>query len=213
MELIRRERRDDAIIGEEGAGFGGTTGVAWIIDPLDGTTNFVYGYPAHSVAIGIEIDGRRAIGVVRDTARNREYSGIVGVGAWVDGVAIRARNSSELSSALVGTGFLPQSAVREKQGVILQRVLPKVRDIRRSGCPSLDLCAVADGSLDAFYEYGLGRWDIAGGAAIAEAAGATVALLDGGALPSPLVIAGGRDVVRMLHWAQYSHGRECGQRL
>ena len=188
VAVIRAARPNDEIVGEEGSNLQGDSGVRWILDPLDGTTNFVHGYPAHSVAVGIEIEGRRAIGVVHDTFTNRVYSGIVGLSATCDDKPIGVRQESDLSLALVGTGFLAYPDVRRAQASLLREILPRVRDIRRSGCPSLDICAVASGSLDAFYEAGLGQWDIAAGAAIAEAAGATVLLLHSTVLPDPLLV-------------------------
>jgi myo-inositol-1(or 4)-monophosphatase len=189
VAAIRDVRPDDSILSEEGSNTVGGSGVRWIIDPLDGTTNFVYGYPAHSIAIGIEVNERPVAGVVYDTYHDRLYYGLDGVGAWCDDTAIAATSQSRLSLALVGTGFLPLREVRARQGAILQRLLPQVRDIRRSGCPSLDLCAVASGAMDAYYEYGLGRWDIAGGAMIARAAGAAVVELEPSWLPGPLLVA------------------------
>jgi myo-inositol-1(or 4)-monophosphatase len=174
VSVIRTTRPDDAIIGEEGTTIPGSSGVCWILDPLDGTTNFVYGYPAHAVAVGVEIDGKRVLGVVHDTYHHRVYSEVVGGGAECDGRSMTAGVTSDLPHALIGTGFLPNAAVRNVQGEMLRRILPVVRDVRRSGCPALDLCAVAAGILDGFYESGLRRWDIAAGAAIAEAAGAPV---------------------------------------
>jgi myo-inositol-1(or 4)-monophosphatase len=188
VEAIHSLRPNDSIVGEEGANFTGDSGVRWIIDPLDGTTNFIHRYPAHSVAVGVEIDGQRKVGVVHDTFNNRVYAGIVGGAATCDGRAIRVRNECELTNALTATGFLPDANVRRKQADVLRQILPRVRDIRRSGCPSLDICGVASGMLDAFYECGLGQWDIAGAAAIAEAAGATVLLLHSGLLPEPLLV-------------------------
>lgn len=188
VKAIRAARPDDAITGEEGTNVSGSSGVRWILDPLDGTTNFVHRYPAHSVAVGAEIDGRRAVGVVHDTFGDRVYAGVVGGGATLDGKPIGVRGEGDLRQALVGTGFFPDAEVRRLQADLLRRVLPRVRDIRRSGCPSLDICGVASGTLDAFYECGLGQWDIAAAAAIAEAAGARVLLLDSGALPHPLLV-------------------------
>jgi fructose-1,6-bisphosphatase/inositol monophosphatase family enzyme len=188
VAAIRAARPNDEIAGEEGANFHGDSGVRWILDPLDGTTNFVHGYPAHSVAVGIEIEGRRTIGVVHDTFSNRVYSGVVGRGASCGDKPIAVRNETDLSLALIGTGFLPFPDVRRAQADLLRAILPQVRDIRRSGCPSLDICAVASGGLDGFYEAGLGPWDIAAGAAIAEAAGATVYLLHSTVLPDPLLV-------------------------
>jgi len=188
VRVIRAVRPDDEIVGEEGTNVSGTSGVRWILDPLDGTTNFVHQYPAYSVAVGIEIGGRRKIGVVHDTFSDRVYAGIVGVGASCDGIAITVRNESRLEQALVATGFLPDADVRRSQAELLREVLPRVRDVRRSGCPSLDICHVASGNLDAFYECGLGAWDIAAAGAIAEAAGAKVLLLDSRVLPPPLLV-------------------------
>ena len=188
VAVIRAARPNDEIVGEEGARVEGGSGVRWILDPLDGTTNFVHGYPGHSVAVGIEIEGRRTIGVVHDTFSNRVYSGIVGQGATCDEQPIGLRHESDLSMALIGTGFLAYPEVRRAQADLLREILPRVRDIRRSGCPSLDICAVASGRLDGFYEAGLGRWDIAAGAAVAEAAGATVLLLGSNVLPNPLLV-------------------------
>ncbi len=188
VDAIRAARLDDEIIGEEGANFGGGSGVRWVLDPLDGTTNFVHRYPAHSVAVGVEVDERRMIGVVHDTFSGRVYAGVVGEGATRDEKPIKARDEGDLRRALIGTGFLPDADVRRSQADLLREVLPRVRDVRRSGCPSLDICAVASGTLDAFYECGLGRWDIAAASAIAEAAGARVLLLNSSILPNPLLV-------------------------
>ncbi len=198
VSILRAARPRDSIVGEEGASIAGSSGICWIIDPLDGTTNFVHGYPAHAVSIGVEIEGRRALGVVHDTFHNRVYEGICGEGARCDGKPVRVRAESELSRALIGTGFLPDTKVRRTQAEVLGFVLPLVRDVRRSGCPSLDICAVAAGVLDGFYECGLGRWDIAAGAAIAEAAGARVVELSSLILPNPLLIAGNAILVEKL---------------
>ena len=188
VAVIRAARPRDEIVGEEGSNLRGDSGVRWILDPLDGTTNFVHRYPAHSVAVGVEIDGSRTIGVVRDTFNHRVYAGIVGQGATCDGHRIAVRQEEALARALVGTGFLPNADVRRVQADLLREILPRVRDLRRSGCPSLDICQVASGALDAFYECGLGQWDIAAAAAIAEAAGATVLLLHSAILPNPLLV-------------------------
>jgi len=188
VAAIREARPSDSIVGEEGTNLQGSSGVRWIFDPLDGTTNFVHHYPAHSVVVGIEINGERVAGVVYDTSSGRVYAGVVGEGATCDDLPIAVRNENNLKSALVGTGFLPNSEIRRLQADVLGKVLPLVRDIRRSGCPSLDICTVASGALDAFYECGLGLWDISAAAAIAEAAGATVLLLDSKALPNPFLI-------------------------
>ena len=188
VETIRAARPNDEIVGEEGTNVSGSSGVRWILDPLDGTTNFVHRYPAHSVAVGVEVSGHNMIGVVHDTFRDRVYAGVVGEGATCDDEPITVRDESNLKQALIGTGFLPDENVRRVQADLLRQVLPRVRDIRRSGCPSLDICSVASGTLDGFYECGLGPWDIAAGAAIAEAAGATIRLLNSSVLPNPFLV-------------------------
>jgi len=198
VSALRQARPDDAIIGEEGTNVAGRTGVCWVLDPLDGTTNFVYGYPAYAVSVGVEIDGKRVLGVVHDTAHDRVYSGIVGGVASCDGTPIAASTQADLGLALIGTGFLPDVAARRVQGAIIQRLLPAVRDIRRSGSAALDLCAVASGTLDGFYEAGLGHWDIAGGAAIAEAAGAAVVELHSAHLPNPLLVVANPKLIETL---------------
>lgn len=198
VTAIRQARPHDAILGEEGTNMSGTSGVCWVLDPLDGTTNFVYGYPAHAVAVGVEIEGRRVLGMVHDTAHNCVYSGIVGAGAHCDGQPLMVRSEATLVHALIGTGFLPNVAVRQVQGEVLRQFLPRVRDVRRSGCPALDLCAVAAGRLDGFYESGLSRWDIVAGAAIAEAAGATVVELASAVLPSPVLVAANAQLLEAL---------------
>ncbi len=189
VTAIRAARPNDEIVGEEGTNFSGSSGVRWILDPLDGTTNFIHQYPAYSVAVGIEIAGRRVIGVVHDTFSNRVYAGVVGEGATCDGKPLAVRNEGNLQQALIGTGFLPDADVRRLQAHLLREILPRVRDVRRSGCPSLDICGVAAGTLDAFYECGLGQWDIAAAAAIAEAAGAKILLLNSRVLPNPFLVA------------------------
>jgi myo-inositol-1(or 4)-monophosphatase len=195
---IRRARPHDAILGEEGTALEGSTGIRWVLDPLDGTTNYVYGYPAHAVAVGVELDGARVAGVVHDTYHGCVYTGVVGVGARRDAVQIAVREESSPSRALLGTGFVPDVEARRRQGELLLRVLPYVRDVRRSGCPALDLCAVAAGVLDGYFESGLGRWDIAAGAAIVEAAGGTVVELRCGELPEPLLVAANARLVEQI---------------
>jgi len=189
LDELRRVRPDDAVLAEESGTRAGSSGVRWIIDPLDGTTNYLYGYPAYAVSIGIEIDGRRVLGVVHDSALGEVYAGIVGRGATRDCHAIHPGRASALAHALVATGFQPHPHLRARQASALGTVLPAVRDLRRGGSAALDLCAVACGRVDAFYEIGLGAWDYAGGAAVAEAAGAQVAVLEPIDLPAPLVVA------------------------
>jgi myo-inositol-1(or 4)-monophosphatase len=188
VRAIHGARQNDSIIGEEGTNYTGSSDVRWILDPLDGTTNFVHQYPAHAVAVGVEIKRRRTIGVVHDSFYDRVYAGVIGEGATCDEKTITVRDESDLKRALIGTGFLANENVRRVQADLLRQILPRVRDIRRSGCPSLDICNVASGALDGFYECGLGPWDIAAAAAIAEAAGATVKVLNSSVLPNPFLV-------------------------
>jgi myo-inositol-1(or 4)-monophosphatase len=188
VRAIHAARPNDEIIGEEGTKLSGNSGVRWILDPLDGTTNFIHRYPMHSVAVGVEVEARRVLGVVYDTFSDRVYAGIVGQEATRDNDPIHVRSESKLSQALIGTGFLPDAEVRRTQAELLRDVLPRVRDVRRSGCPSLDICHVASGALDAFYECGLGPWDITAAAAIAEAAGARISLLHSSVFPEPFLV-------------------------
>lgn len=180
VTAIRRARPNDAILGEEGTNVPGRAGVCWVLDPLDGTTNVVYGYPAHAIAVGVEIEGRRVLGVVYDTSRELMYTGMVGVVAHCEGQPRAVRTEAALSQALIGTGFPPDRAVRQAQGEVLRRLLPLVRDRRRSGCPALELCAVA------------------AGAAIAEAAGATIVELQSALVPSPVLVAANAQLLKAL---------------
>jgi myo-inositol-1(or 4)-monophosphatase len=180
VEGIRAARPDDAILGEEGTADQGTSGVRWIVDPLDGTTNFLYCLPAFAVSIAVEVDGVVEVGVVVDAARNETFSALRGGGAHADGRVLRCRDAHDLATALVGTGFSYDAGRRARQGAALAQVLPVVRDIRRVGAAAIDLCWVAAGRLDAFYERGLAPWDLAAGALVAQEAGATIGDLEGG---------------------------------
>jgi fructose-1,6-bisphosphatase/inositol monophosphatase family enzyme len=198
VRVLRRERPDDAVLAEEETRLGGRSGVRWIIDPLDGTTNYIYGYPAFAVSIGVEVDGVGVIGIVHDSSRGEVFAGVRGRGATLDGRPIRAGRHADLSTALVATGFLPDREQRARLGAIAGQVLPRVRDIRRGGSAALDLCSVAAGRVDAFYELGLGEWDVAAGAVIAEAAGAEVRLIPLSAGPSPLTVAASAPLIEPL---------------
>lgn len=191
VDVILAERPDDAVLAEEATDRRGTTGVRWVVDPLDGTTNYVYRFPAFGVSIGIEVDGALVAGVVHDTARDRVYTGIVGAGAACNGTPIRVRDHADLATALLATGFQPQPERRAWQAAVLARVLPRVRDVRRGGSAAIDLAGVASGQLDAFYEAGLAEWDLAAGTAIVRAAGGVVRQLARPAPPAPLVVATG----------------------
>jgi myo-inositol-1(or 4)-monophosphatase len=189
VEGLRAARPDDGVLGEEGAAEPGTSGVRWVIDPVDGTTNFFYGYPAFAVSIAAEVDGEVVAGVVVDVSRGETFTAARGRGAHADGRFLRCTDAAELATALVATGFAYDAARRARQGAVVAGILPRVRDVRRSGSAALDLCAVAAGRVDGFYERGLAPWDLAAGALIAAEAGATVGDLDGGPPSGAFVLA------------------------
>ncbi|WP_322796032.1 inositol monophosphatase family protein [Tepidiforma sp.] len=189
VERIGSARPDDAVMGEEGARREGHTGVRWVVDPLDGTTNFIYGVPAYGVSIGVERDGQVVAGVVFDAAHGEAFTALLGSGAWRDGRPIRASGKAELATALIGTGFGYDAAQRALQGAMLTRLIGRVRDIRRMGSAALDLAHVACGMLDGYYEYRLNPWDIAAGGLIAREAGARTAGFGGYAFEDGFVVA------------------------
>jgi myo-inositol-1(or 4)-monophosphatase len=182
-------RPEDGILGEEGADRSGTSGVRWVVDPLDGTTNYLYGFPGFNVSIAAELDGRAVVGVVYDVIRNELFSAAAGGGSTRDGAPIRASSATELGHALVGTGFAYRPEERRRQAQVLVEVLPSVRDIRRQGAAALDLCSVACGRLDGYYERGLAPWDLAAGGLIATEAGAVVTDVAGGPAVAGDVVA------------------------
>ena len=180
-ERLAQMRPGDAILGEEGgaSSTGGT--VRWVVDPIDGTVNFLYGIPAYAVSVAAQVDGVSVAGAVADVAAGEIYSAAAGLGADVissDGRRRRLGCSrvQELSMTLLGTGFGYSPPRRAAQAALLAQLLPQVRDVRRLGSAALDLCMVAAGRLDAHYEHGLHEWDWAAGALIAAEAGAVVVL-------------------------------------
>jgi myo-inositol-1(or 4)-monophosphatase len=185
IEILLDARPDDAILGEEAGRRAGSSGVEWVIDPLDGTTNFVYGYPQFAVSIAARLDGTTVAGVVADPSSGEEYRATLGGGAWRGDERLGVRDSHDLATALVGTGFSYDPERRRLQARALETILPAVRDIRRAGSAALDLCWVAGGRLDAYWERGLAEWDHAAGALVALEAGAVVELLD----DDPLLLA------------------------
>ena len=173
-------RPDDGIVGEEGASRPGTSGVSWIIDPLDGTTNYLYGFPAFAVSIAAAVDDMVVAGAVHDPTHGETFVGALGGGATCNGRPLRVEGPPSLATALVGTGFSYDADRRRRQASILPRLLPVVRDIRRAGAASLDLCWMAAGRLDAYYEHGLQPWDWAAGELVASEAGARCGVLADG---------------------------------
>jgi myo-inositol-1(or 4)-monophosphatase len=172
--LLRGARPDDAIVGEEGAGVAGVSGLEWIVDPLDGTVNFLYGIPQWAVSIACRDDRGALTAVVHDPVRGETFSAVRGRGCTLDGAVLRLREPPPLARALVGTGFSYVAAERERQTAIFARVLPRARDVRRAGSAALDLAWLAAGRLDAFYEHGLAEWDHAAGDLLVQEAGGVV---------------------------------------
>jgi fructose-1,6-bisphosphatase/inositol monophosphatase family enzyme len=171
---------DDGVLGEEGSSRDGSSGARWVIDPLDGTTNYLYGFPSWAVAIGVEVDGVPTAGVVHDPVHGETFTGLRGGGSWCNGRRLRVVGAPTLATSLVGTGFGYDRARRALQAGVLREVLPNVRDVRRAGAAAIDVCWVAAGRLDAFYELGLAPWDWAASSLIAAEAGARVLRTDGG---------------------------------
>lgn len=181
-ELIRRRiaehRPEDAVLGEEGGAEEGASEVRWIVDPIDGTVNFLYGIPAYSVSIAVEVAGEVVAGVVVDVAASAAYTAVKGGGAFLDGSPLQVRRPVPLAQRLLVTGFGYDAGNRAVQAAAVGRALAMVRDIRRFGSCALDLCRVAEGTVDAYLEEGLNVWDFAAGVLIAREAGARVEIGD-----------------------------------
>lgn len=174
---LRTERPDDAILAEEGTADTGASGLRWVVDPLDGTINYLYRRESFAVSIACEDAEGGLVGVVYDPQRDALWTAERGGGAFRDGEPIRCSEQADLAFTLLGTGFAYAAETRAAQAEAMRHVLPRVRDIRRAGAATLDLCAVAEGTLDAYYERGLAPWDLAAGAVIAREAGAVVRVL------------------------------------
>jgi len=194
--LILEARPDDGIVGEEDVAHIGTSGIDWIVDPIDGTVNFLYDIPAWAVSIGVaegaaggDVGGTTLAGVVVNPSNGELFEASAGGGARLGGRTLSVNTDVPLGSALVGTGFGYSAERRREQAAVLLDLLPKVRDIRRIGSAALDLSALAAGRLDAFYERGLNAWDHCAGALIAREAGAHVAGPRGGRENAELLVA------------------------
>ena len=201
--LVHGHRPEDGFLGEEGDDVLGSSGVRWIIDPIDGTVNYLYGLPQYAVSIAAEVDGEVVAGVVLNAASGTEYVAYrttQGGVATRDGDRIEVRASVPLSHQLVATGFSYDPRVREVQARALVHLLPRVRDIRRLGSCALDLCHVAEGSLDAYVEEGVHLWDHAAAGLVARIAGARTELARG---------AGGLELLVCAPAASFEEFREA----
>jgi myo-inositol-1(or 4)-monophosphatase len=189
-ERIAAARPDDGVLGEEGGDSAGTSGVRWVVDPLDGTVNFLFGVPQWAVSIAAEDASGTLVGVVYDAERDELFSAVRGEEATLDGRPIRGSSKEDLATALVGTGFGYDAEVRRAQAAVVARLLPEVRDVRRFGAAAIDLVWTACGRLDAYYEHGLNPWDLAAGGLICECAGLQVRPLEPVGPSAPGVVVG-----------------------
>ncbi|MBY8871175.1 inositol monophosphatase [Micromonospora sp. PLK6-60] len=193
LDALGRLRPGDAVLGEEyGEGDTGPAdpdGVRWIVDPIDGTVNYLYGLPNSAVSLAAEVAGEVVAGVVRNINTGEEWTATLGGGAYRDGVPLRCSTETDLGQALVATGFGYDAKRRLHQARVVTGLIAQVRDIRRFGAAAIDLCLAAEGRVDAYYEKGLNAWDLAAGGLVATEAGLRVAGLAGRAAGPDLVVA------------------------
>jgi len=188
-------RPDDGVLGEEGALRQGTSGVRWIVDPIDGTVNFLYDLPAYAVSIAAEVEGVVVAGVVLNAATGEQFTAVAGGGAFRSTpaepgpVRLTGSRATSLEQSLVATGFGYRVEQRRAQGAAVAALLPRIRDIRRHGSAALEFCAAAAGRVDAYYETGLEPWDHAAGALVAAEAGLVLGGLPGRPFGDPMVVA------------------------
>lgn len=204
VAALRQTRPYDTVLGEE-YGDGGAVGrtepgaVRWILDPIDGTVNYLYGIPQYAVSLAAEVDGVVVAGVVRNAATGDEWTAVRGGGAYRDGRRLCGSVETDLGQAMIATGFGYAPSRRAHQARVLAGLIPYVRDIRRFGAAALDLCLAAEGMVDAYYEKGLNPWDHAAGGLIAAEAGLRVAGLAGAPPGAELVIAAPPQLFGPLH--------------
>ena len=191
VSKILEARPDDGIIGEEGASIPSKSGVTWVIDPLDGTVNYFYGIAGWNVSIAAKDSEGVQVGVVNAPSINSFWSATKDGGATCNGKKIKCNDPVEFNRALIATGFSYDVADREAQAALVSKLLLEIRDLRRIGAGAADLCLVATGRLDGFYERGLNEWDLAAGGLIASEAGALVTGRNGGPAGKEMVIAAG----------------------
>jgi myo-inositol-1(or 4)-monophosphatase len=187
-DVLRRERPDDALLGEEGASETGRSGLRWVVDPLDGTTNYLYGLPQWAVSVAVEDGAGPVASCVYDPSRDEAFTAARGAGATLAGAPLATTERADLASALIATGFAYTPELRVAQVEQLRGVIACVRDIRRAGSAALDLAWVACGRLDGFYESDLQHWDYAAGVLLVREAGGIVSIAPG-PLGPPQVIA------------------------
>jgi myo-inositol-1(or 4)-monophosphatase len=199
VTAIRAARPEDGLLGEEGSATEGTSGFRWVVDPIDGTVNYLYGIPQWAVSIGVEDADGTVVGVVYDPSKDELWQATRSGGATLNGQRLACTAVTELGQALVSTGFGYERAARARQSRLMPVLLPAVRDVRRLGSGALDLCSVAAGRADAYFEQGLSPWDLSAGRLIASEAGARVEGLRGKPASADLVLAAGPGVFDALH--------------
>ncbi|MFE0426544.1 inositol monophosphatase family protein [Streptomyces sp. NPDC058953] len=187
--FLAEHRPDDGFLGEEGASRAGTSGIRWVVDPLDGTVNYLYGLPTWAVSIAAQREGETVVGVVAVPMRGETSRAVAGGGAFLNDRPIRCRPAPPLDQALIATGFSYVRDVRAHQARVAERLIPRFRDIRRGGAAAVDLCDVAAGRVDGYYERGLNPWDLAAGDLIAREAGALTGGRPGEAPSGELTVA------------------------
>ena len=190
-DFIRHERPEDGILGEEGAGRPSKSGLTWVVDPLDGTVNFLFNIPVWCVSIAIEDAEGGLVGVIYDPNKEELFAAERGEGATLNGEEIHVAERDDLSQALIGTGFSYDADARAHQAALLAKVLPRVRDVRRTGSAAIDLATLACGRFDGFYEAPMEAWDKAAGVLIVREAGGVVSELPAPKGLSPGVVAAG----------------------
>ncbi|WP_175412614.1 inositol monophosphatase family protein [Streptomyces sp. TRM64462] len=188
-DFLAERRPHDGLLGEEGGATEGTSGIRWVVDPLDGTVNYLYGLPTWAVSIAAERDGEALVGVVEVPMRGETFHAVRGRGAYLGERRLRCRPAPPLDQALVSTGFNYVAEVRAHQAEVAHRLIPLLRDIRRGGSAAVDLADVAAGRLDGYFERGLRPWDRAAGALLAREAGALTGGRPGGPPTDDLTVA------------------------
>ncbi len=187
VDHLHEVRPGDAVLGEEYGATGTGGGVRWLLDPIDGTVNYLYGLAPYAVSLAAEVAGRVVCGVVHEVAGGEEWTAVRGGGAYRAGRRLAGSAVVELAQALVATGFGYAAERRAYQARVLAQLLPEIRDVRRFGAAAVDLCLAAEGRVDAYFEKGLNVWDYAAGALVAQEAGLLVSGL-AGAEPGPTFV-------------------------
>ncbi len=198
VKSLLEVRPDDGIVGEEGANRESKSGVTWVIDPIDGTVNYFYGLPGWNISIGVKDETGVIAGAVFSPTTNALWWATRGGGAFYNGLKISCNNPVTLDNALIASGFGYDRSARVSQSADIAKLLPIIRDVRRNGAAAVDLCYVAMGAVDAYFEEGLNEWDLAAGGLIATEAGAVISDRTGGAPGKSMVLAAGPALHREL---------------